>query len=70
MNNILPKVININFSLLQFSTVLTLFLNFFPFCVQRLLHGHHPPECTGAQELRSCDKISKCFSQIFSNFFL
>jgi len=62
MNNILPKVININFNMLQFTTVLKLFLNFFIFCVKHLLRGHHPPECTGAHELRSCNNASKGFS--------
>jgi len=47
--------------------MLELFLNSFTFYVH-LLCGHHPPECTGAHELRSCDNISKCFSWNVSNF--
>jgi len=53
-NNILLKVINDTFSMLQFTTVLTFLLHCFTFCVECLLGGHHPPECTGAHELKSC----------------
>ena len=54
MSNILLQVINDNFSMLQFSIVVKLFLHCFTFCVQCLLGGHHPAECTGAHEIRSC----------------
>jgi hypothetical protein len=53
-NNILLKVIDINFSTSQFTMVLNFFLHGFTFCVQCLLGGHHPPQCTGAHELSSC----------------
>jgi hypothetical protein len=53
-NNILLEVIDINFSTPQFTVVLNVFLHSFTFCVQYLLGGHHPPQCTGAHELRSC----------------
>jgi hypothetical protein len=46
MNNILLKVINDNFSTLQFNTVLILFLRCLTFCAQCCLVGHHPPECS------------------------
>ena len=51
-NNILLKVISDNFSTLQFTRVLKVVLHCFAFCVQCLLGGYHPPECTGVQELR------------------
>ena len=44
-NNILLKAINENFSTIQFTIALNLFLHCFTFCVQCLLGGHHPPEC-------------------------
>jgi len=53
-NNILLKVIDTNFSTSQFTVVLNFFLHSFTICVQCLLRGHHPPQCTGAHELRSC----------------
>ena len=53
-NNILLKVIDTNFSTSQFTVVLNFFLHSFTFCVQWLLGGHHPPQCTGLHELRSC----------------
>ena len=38
------------------------FLHSFTFCVQCLLGGHHhPPHCTGAQELRSCAEWLEVF---------
>ena len=52
-NNILLKVIDTNFSISQFTMVLNFFLHSFTFCVQCVLGGHHPPQCTGAHEL-SC----------------
>jgi len=49
-NNILLKVTDTNFSTSRFTMVLNLFfLHSFTFCVQYLLGGHHPPQCTGAQ---------------------
>jgi len=54
MNNILIKIINENFSMLQFTIALKLFLHYFTFCVQSFSGGHHRPECTGAYYLRSC----------------
>ena len=51
-NNILLKVINENFSTLQFTGVLKVVLHCFTFCVLCLLGGHHPPECRGVHELR------------------
>ena len=53
-NNILLKVIDTNFSTSQFTMVLNFSLYSFTFCVQCLLGGHNPPQCTGAHELRSC----------------
>jgi hypothetical protein len=53
-NNILLKVINDNFGMLQFTAVLAFLLYCFTFCIEYLLGGHHPPECTGAHELESC----------------
>ena len=53
-NNILLKIINDNFSMLKFPTVLKFLLHCFTFCVQCLLGGHHPLDCTGANDLRSC----------------
>ena len=53
-NNILLKVINDNFSMLQFTTVLTFLIHCFTFCVQCLFGSHHCPECTGAHKLKSC----------------
>jgi hypothetical protein len=52
--NILLKVIDTNFSTSQFTMVLNFISHSFTFCVQCLLGGHHPPQCTGAHELRSC----------------
>ena len=54
MNNILLRVLNDNFSTLQFTIVLKFVSHCFTFCLQCLLGGHHPPECTGAHELRNC----------------
>ena len=55
-NNILLKIIDTSFSTSQFTMALNFFffLHSFTFCVQCLLGGHHPPQCTGAHELRSC----------------
>ena len=53
-NNILLKVIDTNFSTSQFTMVLNFILHSFTCCVQCLLGDHHPPQCTGAHELRSC----------------
>ena len=51
-NNIILKVINDNFSTLRFTSVFKVVLHCFTFCVQCLLGGHHPPECTDAHQLR------------------
>ena len=52
-NNILLKVIVTNFSTSRFTMLLNS-LHSFTFCVQCLLSGHRPPQCTGTHELRSC----------------
>ena len=61
-NNILLKVIDTTFSTSQFTMVLNFFLHCFTFCVQCLLGGHHPSQCTGAHELKEAAHNGlKCF---------
>jgi hypothetical protein len=49
-NNTVLKVINDNFSKLQFTNVLKFVLRCFTLLCMMVLGGHHPPECTGAHE--------------------
>ena len=51
-NNILLKVNDTNFSTSRFTMVLNFFLHSFTFCVQCLLGGHHPPQCTRVMKVR------------------
>jgi hypothetical protein len=47
-NNVFINVVNDNFSMLQFTIALKLFVYYFTFCVKCFSGDHHPPECTGA----------------------
>ena len=60
-NNILLKVINDKFSMLQLVTLFKCVVHCFTFCVHCLLCGHSPPECTGAHELRNCASLLEVF---------